>query len=458
MEVPVLPGSGPAPRLHDTATGELVLAAAGPVATLYACGITPYDATHIGHAATYTAWDLLIRAWLDADPETPETPETPEVLQTPESSPPPRFTVIYVQNVTDVDDPLLERANRDGEDWRELARRETQRYREDMEALRVLPPTHLIGAVEALPVIERFSARMADRGALYNVDEDVYFAKSADPAFGSLSGPGTASGYDPAEMAELAAQRGGDPDRPGKKDPLDVLVWLAERPGDPAWDSRFGRGRPGWHVECAAIATEYLGNTFDVQAGGSDLVFPHHEMSASHARVALAPAEGAFARVYVHAGMVSYHGEKMSKSLGNLVFVSRLLADGVDPMAIRMALLAHHYRSDWEWTDAVLGDAQARLARWRAALARAEAAVSDAAVAPKPPSPKLRPGLRLTRRVRPKRCWQACAPACATTSTPPVRSPSWTAGPMPCSPNPRPASPPATWPAPASSGPPSTPS
>ena len=195
-----------------------------------------------------------------------------------------------MQNVTDVDDPLLERANRDGEDWRELARRETQRYREDMEALRVLPPTHLIGAVEALPIIERFSARMADRGALYNVDEDVYFAKSADPGFGSLSGPGTASGYDPAEMAELAAQHGGDPDRPGKKDPLDVLVWLAERPGEPAWDSRFGRGRPGWHVECAAIATEYLGNTFDVQAGGSDLVFPHHEMSASHARVALAPA------------------------------------------------------------------------------------------------------------------------------------------------------------------------
>ena len=197
-----------------------------------------------------------------------------------------------MQNVTDVDDPLLERADRDGEDWRELARRETQRYREDMEALRVLPPTHLIGAVEALPVIERFSARMADRGALYNVDEDVYFAKSADPGFGSLSGPGTACGYDPAEMAELAAQRGGDPDRPGKKDPLDVLVWRAERPGEPAWDSRFGRGRPGWHVECAAIATEYLGNTFDVQAGGSDLVFPHHEMSASHARVALAPADG----------------------------------------------------------------------------------------------------------------------------------------------------------------------
>ena len=373
-DVPVLPGSGPAPRLHDTASGELVLAAAGPVATLYACGVTPYDATHMGHAATYTAWDLLVRAWLDARPETPEASETQG-----------RYTVVYVQNVTDVDDPLLERAERDGEDWRELARRETQRYREDMEALRVLPPTHLIGAVEALPVIERFTARMADRGALYNVDEDVYFARSADPGFGSLSGPGTACGYGPAEMAELAAERGGDPDRPGKKDPLDVLVWRAERPGEPAWDSRFGRGRPGWHVECAAIATKYLGDSFDVQAGGSDLVFPHHEMSASHARVELSPADHPFARVYVHAGMVSYHGEKMSKSLGNLVFVSRLLADGVDPMAIRMALLAHHYRSDWEWTDAVLGDAQARLARWRAALARAEAA------APEPFTPGVAP-------------------------------------------------------------------
>jgi L-cysteine:1D-myo-inositol 2-amino-2-deoxy-alpha-D-glucopyranoside ligase len=369
-DVPRLPGSGPAPRLHDTATGELVPAAAGPVATLYACGITPYDATHIGHAATYTAWDLLVRAWLDASPGSTGSTGSPQ-----------RFTVTYVQNVTDVDDPLLERAVRDGEDWRELARRETQRYREDMAVLRILPPTHLIGAVEALPVIERFTARMADRGALYNVDEDLYFARSADPRFGSLSGPDTPSGFSLSEMAELAAQRGGDPARPGKKDPLDCLVWRAERPGEPTWDSRFGRGRPGWHVECAAIATEYLGSVFDVQAGGSDLVFPHHEMSASHARVALAPADHAFARVYIHAGMVSYRGQKMSKSLGNLVFVNKLVAGGVDPMAIRMALLAHHYRSDWEWTDAVLCDAQARLTRWRAALARAEAA------APPPPVP-----------------------------------------------------------------------
>jgi L-cysteine:1D-myo-inositol 2-amino-2-deoxy-alpha-D-glucopyranoside ligase len=370
VDVPVLPGSGPAPRLHDTASGELVLAAPGPVATLYACGITPYDATHIGHAATYTAWDLLVRAWLDAMPEAPDTSSAPDV------PPPARYAVIYVQNVTDVDDPLLERAARDGVDWRELARREIQRYRADMEALRILPPTHLVGAVEALPVIERFTARLADRRALYDVDEDLYFARLADPDFGALSGPGTPSGYDLAEMAEVAAERGGDPGRPGKKDPLDALVWRAERPGEPAWDSPFGPGRPGWHVECAAIATDYLGPVFDVQAGGSDLVFPHHELSASHARVAFAPARGAFARVYAHAGMVSYQGHKMSKSLGNLVFVSKLLADGADPMALRLALLAHHYRSDWEWTAAAPGDADARLTRWRTALAHTEAAVS----------------------------------------------------------------------------------
>jgi L-cysteine:1D-myo-inositol 2-amino-2-deoxy-alpha-D-glucopyranoside ligase len=359
-EVPVLPGLGVEPRLRDTATGDKVLAAEGKTASLYACGITPYDATHMGHAATYNAWDLLVRAWRDAGHD-----------------------VAYTQNVTDVDDPLLERADRDGDDWRELAQREIARYRGDMEALRVLPPTHLIGAVEALPVIDEFTEQLAAHGALYDLDGDVYFARTADPRFGALSGPGTASGLTVAEMTELSAQRGGDPGRSGKKDPLDPLVWRAERPGEPAWDSRFGRGRPGWHVECAAIAARYLGRSFDVQAGGSDLVFPHHEMSASHARVALgagakdagsAPgsSEGrVFARVYAHSGMVAYQGTKMSKSLGNLVFVSRLRQAGTDPMAIRLALHAHHYRSDWEWTDAVLAEATQRLARWRAAMAAA---------------------------------------------------------------------------------------
>jgi len=347
--VPALPGRGHETRVRDTATGELTVAAAGQAATLYACGITPYDATHIGHAATFIAWDLLVRAWLDAGHQ-----------------------VSYVQNVTDVDDPLLERADRDGEDWRELAAREIELYRQDMTSLRVLPPAHLIGAVEALPVIERFNERLASRSSLYDLDEDVYFARGADPSFGALSGPGSASGFSLAQMAELSAAHGGDPARPGKKDALDPLVWLGERPGEPAWESRFGPGRPGWHVECAAIASEYLGIEFDVQAGGNDLIFPHHEMSGSHARVAF--GENAFARVYMHSGLVSYQGAKMSKSLGNLVFVSKLREAGVDPMAIRLAILAHHYRSEWEWTDEVLDQAQARLARWRSAAGAAEVA------------------------------------------------------------------------------------
>jgi L-cysteine:1D-myo-inositol 2-amino-2-deoxy-alpha-D-glucopyranoside ligase len=346
VSVPELPGQGLEVRVTDR--GERVVAAAGPAATLYACGITPYDATHIGHAATFTAWDLLVRAWRDAGHQ-----------------------VRYVQNVTDVDDPLLERAERDHEDWRELADREIALFRGDMEALRVLPPAEYIGAVEALPVIERLSRLLADHGAVYDLDGDMYFARSADPSFGAVSG------LDAATMTELFAERGGDPGRPGKKDPLDALVWLAARPGEPSWTSGFGSGRPGWHVECAAIATEHLGVTFDVQAGGTDLIFPHHEMSASHARVALAgrasPGEPIFARHYAHAGMVRLDGEKMSKSQGNLVFVSRLIAGGTDPMVIRLTILAHHYRDTWDWTDAGLAAAQARLDRWRAAVAAASA-------------------------------------------------------------------------------------
>jgi L-cysteine:1D-myo-inositol 2-amino-2-deoxy-alpha-D-glucopyranoside ligase len=360
VSVPPLPGRGPEPYVHDTATGERVQAAASRVATMYACGITPYDATHIGHAATFLAWDLLIRAWRDAGHD-----------------------VRYVQNVTDVDDPLLERAARDGQGWRELADTEIERFRGDMQALRVLPPAALVGAVEALPVIDRFSRLLADRGSLYDLEGDQYFSRACDARFG------TVSGLDPATMAALAAERGGDPSRPGKKDPLDCLVWLAARPGEPSWASSFGPGRPGWHVECAAIATEYLGVVFDIQAGGSDLIFPHHEMSASHARVALADDEHggqAFARRYVHAGMVRLDGEKMSKSLGNLVFVSSLLAGGSDPMAVRLAILAHRYADDWDWTAAGLAAATGRLHRWRAAVSRGLGALGETAALPAAPA------------------------------------------------------------------------
>ncbi|MFD1831571.1 MULTISPECIES: cysteine--1-D-myo-inosityl 2-amino-2-deoxy-alpha-D-glucopyranoside ligase [Streptomyces] len=346
-EVPALPGQGRDLSLHDTATGGRVTLAPGPVARLYVCGITPYDATHIGHAATYNAFDLVQRVWLDT-----------------------KRQVHYVQNVTDVDDPLLERAAATGEDWTALAERETALFREDMTALRMLPPRHYVGAVEAIPRIVPIIERLREAGATYELDGDVYFSVSADPRFGSVSR------LDADTMRHLSAERGGDPDRPGKKNPLDPMLWMAAREGEPAWDGgSLGRGRPGWHIECVAIALEHLGMGFDVQGGGSDLAFPHHEMGASHAQALT--GEYPMAKAYVHAGMVALGGEKMSKSRGNLVFVSRLRGDGTDPAAIRLALLAHHYRSDWEWTDAVLDEAVARLDRWRAAVSRPDGPPAD---------------------------------------------------------------------------------
>lgn len=339
-EVPALPGRGRDLRIHDTATGGLVTLDPGPVARIYVCGITPYDATHLGHAATYNAFDLVQRVWLDTQRQ-----------------------VQYVQNVTDVDDPLLERAERDGVEWASLAQRETTLFREDMTALRMLPPEHFIGAVEAIPGIVPLVERLREAGAAYELDGDVYFSVAADPHFGAVCG------LDASAMIPLCAERGGDPERPGKKNPLDPLLWRAARPGEPSWDGgSLGPGRPGWHIECVAIALDHLGMGFDVQGGGSDLAFPHHEMGASHAQTLT--GEFPFARAYVHAGMVGLNGEKMSKSKGNLVFVSQLRHDGVDPAAIRLALLAHHYRTDWEWTAGELQTAQARLARWRDAVSR----------------------------------------------------------------------------------------
>jgi L-cysteine:1D-myo-inositol 2-amino-2-deoxy-alpha-D-glucopyranoside ligase len=344
--VPALPGRGLPVRLYDTAAGAVRPVESEQVATMYVCGITPYDATHLGHAATYVAFDLLNRVWRDGGHD-----------------------VRYVQNITDVDDPLLERATATGQNWRELADTETRLFTEDMAWLRVLPPSSYVGAVESIPLITRLIARMEP--SVYEIDGDLYFSVRTDPAFGSVSR------LSEDEMRALFAERGGDPDRPGKKDPLDPLVWLKARPGEPSWDSPFGPGRPGWHVECAAIAMEYLGVPFDVQGGGSDLAFPHHEMSAAHAQV----VAGAFATLYSHAGMVGLDGEKMSKSLGNLVFVHRLRADGVEPAAVRLALLGAHYRSDREWSDAVLTAARERLATWRAAVARSTGAPAEPVLA-----------------------------------------------------------------------------
>jgi len=336
-----LPGAGQPLHIHDSAAGEVRATAPGSTAGLYVCGITPYDATHLGHAFTYLTFDLVQRVWADAGHE-----------------------VHYVQNVTDVDDPLLERAADTGEDWRTLADREIQLFRDDMTALRIIPPREFIGVAEAVPLVADLVERLREHGATYDIDGDVYFSVDSDTRFGSVSG------FDRETMLRLSAERGGDPDRAGKKNPVDPLLWRAARPGEPSWhNAALGEGRPGWHVECSAISLDRLGMGFDVEGGGTDLVFPHHEMSASHAQVAT--GEYPHAQAYVHSAMVGLDGEKMSKSLGNLVLVSRLRGSaddiGAEPMTIRLALLAHHYRTEWEWTAQDLQRAAQRFTRWRMA-------------------------------------------------------------------------------------------
>ncbi|GAC56085.1 cysteine--1D-myo-inosityl 2-amino-2-deoxy-alpha-D-glucopyranoside ligase MshC [Gordonia hirsuta DSM 44140 = NBRC 16056] len=339
--VPEIPGTGPALRLHDTSDEQVRPVAPGPVATMYVCGITPYDATHLGHAATYLAFDIIHRVLLDQGHQ-----------------------VHYVQNITDVDDPLFERAARDGIDWRDLGAREIDLFRSDMERLRILPPRDYIGAVESVDEVIEAVGQLLASGAAYIVDDpeypDVYFHSGATGTFGYESN------YSRELMDRLFAERGGDPDRPGKNDPLDALLWRAARPGEPSWEAPFGAGRPGWHIECSVIALNRLGEGFDIQGGGSDLIFPHHEYSAAHGEALT--GQRRFARHYVHAGMIGLDGEKMSKSLGNLVLVSRLCAEGMDPRAVRLGLLNGHYRQDRMWSDNVLTAARTRLQTWQQAV------------------------------------------------------------------------------------------
>ena len=297
---------------------------------MYVCGITPYDATHLGHAFTYLTFDLVNRAWRD--------------LGVP---------VRYAQNVTDVDDPLLERAASTGVDWAQLATAEIGVFRSDMQALRILAPDDFTPVTRSMPVIEDFIKRLRQAGAAYQVEDehrDWYFDTHLDE-------PG---------LEETFAQYGGDPDRPGKRHRLDPLLWREKRAGEPSWPSGLGEGRPGWHVECTAIAQDRLGETIDIQGGGSDLAFPHHRMCAAQAE---AVTGRPYARAFVHSAMVGLDGAKMSKSDGNLVKVAQLLGAGADPMAVRLALLAHHYREDWSWTAADLDRAADRLALWRRAVA-----------------------------------------------------------------------------------------
>ena len=344
VELPDLHESISLPRLYLTNSKTLKkeLVPLKSTYRMYVCGITPYDATHLGHAATYLTFDLINR-----------------FLRAQGSA------VNYVQNITDIDDPLLERAQRDGVDWSDLARAQIDLFTNDMINLRVIPPAHYIGAVEAIPLVVAAIEALQKRGAIYPIESDYYFSNSLESTFGELSH------LNRSQMEIIFAERGGNPLLPGKSDSLDCLVWMSKREGEPGWPSSFGVGRPGWHIECTAIAVEFLApdpednELIDIQGGGSDLIFPHHEMCRSQAMI-LTGKE--LATNYVHAGMIGLDGEKMSKSKGNLVLVSTLVAKGVDPMAIRYALMSDHYRNDRSWSDVVLKRAEESLLRLRRAF------------------------------------------------------------------------------------------
>lgn len=342
----------PSLRLFDTASQSIKQIRTKSTYKMYVCGITPYDATHLGHAATYLTFDLINRYLRLSGAK-----------------------VEFVQNITDIDDPLLERAQRDGMDWQELATSQINLFRGDMVNLQVIPPDHYVGVVEAMELIIESIQTLVETGNTYMVEGDLYFNVHADSNFGSRSH------LTQDEMLETFSQRGGDPTRIGKENPLDALLWRGERPGEPSWDSPFGPGRPGWHIECSAIALTYLAgkthhedsdnHSIDIQGGGSDLIFPHHEMSASQCALI---TNQEFASHYVHAGMIGLDGEKMSKSLGNLVFVSTLLDQGVSPAAIRWALFSSHFTKDRMWSQQILDDASEWIVRLRRALSRIDVA------------------------------------------------------------------------------------
>src|SRR5437764_88717 len=321
-------------RLYDTARQEVVPFEPGPTVTMYTCGITPYAASHVGHAAAYITYDVLQRRLRDLG-----------------------HTTQLVRNVTDVDDVILRKARELGVYYLDLAAEEYGRFDADMNALGLLQPFSEPRATSAIHDILGFIGMVLESGHAYQAAGAVYFSVSTFEPFGQVSH------LSRDEMLPLAAERGGNPDDPAKRDPLDFVLWQPSAPDEPSWPSMWGPGRPGWHIECSALALRELGTTIDIHGRGSDLIFPHHECEAAQSEAATGRP---FVRHWVHQGMVRLGGEKMSKSLGNLVFVSDLVKEW-DPMAVRLAILANHYRTPWEWNDDLLPAGMERLERWRAA-------------------------------------------------------------------------------------------
>jgi L-cysteine:1D-myo-inositol 2-amino-2-deoxy-alpha-D-glucopyranoside ligase len=337
-------------RLHNTATQAVVDFQPDHLVTMYTCGITPYDAAHLGHAATYLAYDVLQRRLRDLGHDTQ-----------------------CVRNVTDVDDDILRKARELGVNYLDLAAEEMARFDADMKAIGLLPAFSEPRATSAIPDILGFIGMVLESGHAYQAGGGVYFDVSSFDRFGQVSHLGR------DEMLRLSAENGGRPDDPSKRDPLDFVLWQPSAPDEPAWDSLWGRGRPGWHIECSALAMRELGPTIDLHGGGTDLIFPHHECEAAQSEAATGET---FVRHWMHVGMVRMGGTKMSKSLGNLVFVSDLLKDW-EPAAIRLMVINHHYRSDWDWGEDLMAEATERLEAWRAngegdgAMGEVRAALDD---------------------------------------------------------------------------------
>ena len=334
----------PPMRLYDTARRAVVPFEPGPHVLMYTCGITPYDATHLGHAATFISYDVLQRRLIDRG-----------------------HRVSCVRNVTDVDDPLFAKARELGVHYLDLAAGEEARFEADMAALNALEVTARPRASSAIADIRGFIGMVIERGDAYVVNGAVYFDISCAPRFGSLSGLGI------DEMMDLARQRGGDVDNPDKRNPLDFVLWQPSRDDEPAWDSLWGPGRPGWHIECSALALRELGTTIDLHGGGADLIFPHHECEMAQSEAATGEV---FVRHWMHTALVAKDGEKMSKSLGNLVFIDQL-REQWDAMAIRLALIEHHYRTEWEWDDSLMERNRRRLWAWRAAVSEQDRPLGD---------------------------------------------------------------------------------
>ena len=339
-------------KLYDTVKRSVVDFSPDKEVLMYTCGITPYDATHIGHAFTFVSYDILQRRLIDRG-----------------------HIVKCVRNVTDVDDPLFAKARELGVHYLDLAAGEEARFDADMKALNVLEVFSKPRASSAIPDIRKFIALVLDRGFAYQGGSSVFFDVTKFDSFGSVSN------YDNETMLRYAADRGGDLDNPDKRHPLDFVLWQPSAPDEPSWDTIWGPGRPGWHIECSALALRDLGTTIDLHGGGSDLIFPHHECERAQSEAATGKQ---FVKHWMHVAMVFMDGTKMSKSLGNLEFVDRLRKTH-DPRAIRLALISNHYRREWEWTSSSMNASLAKLELWNAAkngdgtagLAEVRAALDD---------------------------------------------------------------------------------